>query len=118
MLTSEGVSPSVLKGAKRRADKRRPERPKRAEMLLVAEAVASCRELCRTPSVRHQWYWGPFVAPPEANRLRLPCGGFGLGDADELLIGDALAEGSSGGALLGAGVLGAGVLAATLPLVP
>ena len=59
---------------------------------------------------------GPFVGPPEANRLRLPCGG--LGDADELLIGDALAEGPSGGAVLGAGVLGAGVLAATLPLVP
>ena len=41
-----------------------------------------------------------------------------MGDADELLLGDALAEGASGGALLGAGVLGAGVLAATLPLVP
>ena len=41
-----------------------------------------------------------------------------MGDADELLLGDALAEGSFGGALLGAGVLGAGVLAATLPLVP
>ena len=61
---------------------------------------------------------GPFVGPPEANRLRLPCGGFGLGDADELLLGDALAEGPSGGGLFGAGVLGAGVLAATLPLVP
>jgi hypothetical protein len=36
-----------------------------------------------------------------------------LGDADELLFGDALAEDSSGGALVGAGVL-----AATLPLVP
>ena len=46
-----------------------------------------------------------------------------MGDAEELLLGDALAEGSSGGALLGAGVPGAGVpgagvLAATLPLVP
>ena len=41
-----------------------------------------------------------------------------MGDADELLVGDALAEGSSGGALLGAGVLGAGVLAATLTPVP
>ena len=60
---------------------------------------------------------GPFVGPPEANRLRLFSGGFGLGDADALLLGDALAEGSTGGALLGAGVLGAGVLAATLPLV-
>jgi hypothetical protein len=56
---------------------------------------------------------GPFVGPPEANRLRLFSGGFGLGDADALLLGDALAEGSTGGALLGAGVL-----AATLPLVP
>ena len=56
---------------------------------------------------------GPFVGPPEANRLRLFNGGFGLGDADALLFGDALAEGSTGGA-----VLGAGVLAATLPLVP
>ena len=36
-----------------------------------------------------------------------------MGDADELLLGDALTEGSFGGALLGAGVL-----AATLPLVP
>ena len=35
-----------------------------------------------------------------------------------MLLGDALAEGSTGGALLGAGELGAGVLAATLPLVP
>jgi hypothetical protein len=43
--------------------------------------------------------------------LRLFSGGFGLGDA--LLLGDALGEGSTGGALLGAGVL-----AATLPLVP
>jgi hypothetical protein len=50
--------------------------------------------------------------------LRLFCSGFGLGDADALLFGDALAEGSPGGALLGAGVLGTGVLAATLPLVP
>jgi len=50
--------------------------------------------------------------------LRLFCGGFGLGDADELLPGDALAEGSPGSAPLGTGVLGAGVLAATLPLVP
>ena len=41
-----------------------------------------------------------------------------MGDADALLLGDALAEGLPGGALLGAGVLGAGVLAATLPLVP
>jgi len=41
-----------------------------------------------------------------------------LGDADELLVGEMLVEGSSGGALLGAGVLGAGVLAATLLLVP
>src|SRR5215211_7143935 len=56
---------------------------------------------------------GPFVGPPEANRLRSFCGGLGLGDADELLFGDALAEDSSGGALVGAGVL-----AATLPLVP
>ena len=56
---------------------------------------------------------GPFVGPPEANRLRSFCGGLGLGDADELLVGDALAEGSTGGALLGTGVL-----AATLPLVP
>jgi len=45
--------------------------------------------------------------------LRLFSGGFGLGDADALLPGDALAEGSIGGALLGGGVL-----AATLPLVP
>jgi hypothetical protein len=50
--------------------------------------------------------------------LRLFCGGFGLGDADALLFGDALAEGLPDGALLGAGVIGAGVLAATLPLVP
>jgi len=41
-----------------------------------------------------------------------------LGDADELLIGATLVEGSTGGALLCAGELGAGVLAATLPLVP
>ena len=41
-----------------------------------------------------------------------------MGDADALLLGDALAEVSPGGALLGAGVLGTGVLAATLPLVP
>ena len=61
---------------------------------------------------------GPFIGPPEANRLRLFCGGFGLGDADELLPGDARAEGSPGSAPLGTGVLGAGVLAATLPLVP
>jgi hypothetical protein len=47
------------------------------------------------------------------NRLRLSGSGFGLGDADELLVGDALAKGSAGGALLGAGVL-----VATLPLVP
>jgi hypothetical protein len=45
--------------------------------------------------------------------LRLFSGGFGLGDADALLLGDALAEGSTGGALLGAGVL-----AGTLALVP
>jgi hypothetical protein len=56
---------------------------------------------------------GPFVGPPEANRLRLSCGGFGLGDADELLVGDALAEGVSG-----VMIVGAGVLAATLLLVP
>ena len=56
---------------------------------------------------------GPFVGPPEANRLRLSCGGFGLGDADELLVDDALAEGVSGGM-----IVGAGVLAATLLLVP
>src|SRR5215207_2806552 len=61
---------------------------------------------------------GPFVGPPEANRLWSFCGGFGLGDADEILLGDAVAGGSSGGALLGAGVPGAGVLAATLALVP
>ena len=56
---------------------------------------------------------GPFVGPPEANRLRLSCDGFGLGDADELLVGDALAEGVSGGM-----IVGAGVLAGTLLLVP
>src|SRR5215216_2702590 len=46
---------------------------------------------------------GPFVGPPEANRLRLPCGGFGLGDADELLLGD-----------VALGAQHSGVLAATL----
>ena len=40
-LTSEG-----LIGPKRRA-----------EVLLVAEAVAFHGKLRRTPSVRHQWYW-------------------------------------------------------------
>jgi hypothetical protein len=50
--------------------------------------------------------------------LRLFCGGFGLGDADALLLGDALAEGLLGDGLLGAGVLGDTLLAATLPLVP
>jgi hypothetical protein len=54
---------------------------------------------------------GPFVGPPEANRLRLFCGGFGLADA--LLLGDALAED-----LLGDGLLGGTLLAVTLPLVP
>jgi len=61
---------------------------------------------------------GPFVGPPEANRLRLFSGGFGLGDADALLLGDALAEGLSGSVLIGAAVLGDTLLAATLPLVP
>ncbi|MDQ3604052.1 MAG: hypothetical protein M3385_09380 [Actinomycetota bacterium] len=61
---------------------------------------------------------GPFVGPPEANRLRLFCGGFGLGDADALLLGDALAEDLLGDGLLGAGVVGDTLLAATLPLVP
>ena len=61
---------------------------------------------------------GPFVGPPEANRLRSFCGGLGLGDADELLLGDALAEGLSGSVLIGAAVLGDTLLAATLPLVP
>jgi hypothetical protein len=50
--------------------------------------------------------------------LRLFCGGCGLGDADALPIGDALAEGLSGSVLIGAAVLGDTLLAATLPLVP
>jgi hypothetical protein len=45
--------------------------------------------------------------------LRLFCGGCGLGDADALLLGGVLAEGSTSGALLGTVVLGD-----TLPLVP
>jgi hypothetical protein len=49
--------------------------------------------------------------------LRLFCGGFGLGDADALLLGDALAEDLLGDGLLGAGVVGDTLLAATLPLV-
>ena len=61
---------------------------------------------------------GPYVGPPEANRLRLFCGGCGLGDADALPLGDALAEGLSGSVLIGAAVLGDTLLAATLPLVP
>jgi hypothetical protein len=32
-------------------------KPKRAEMLLVAEAVAFYWELYRTPAIRHQRYW-------------------------------------------------------------
>jgi hypothetical protein len=50
---------------------------------------------------------GPFVGPPEANRLWVFCG-----------LGGALLEGLAGDALLGAAVLGATLAAATLPPVP
>jgi hypothetical protein len=53
---------------------------------------------------------GPFVGPPEAKRLRLSCGGPGLGDAGELVLGDALAEGVSGGRIVGAACATAGLL--------
>jgi len=55
---------------------------------------------------------GPFVGPPEANRLWVFCG---LGGA----LLDALPlEGLTGDALLGAAVLDATLAAATLPPVP
>jgi hypothetical protein len=53
---------------------------------------------------------GPFFGPPETNRSRNSGGGFGLGDGDELLFGGALAEGVSGGR-----IVGVGVVAGTLP---
>jgi hypothetical protein len=67
---------------------------------------------------------GPFVGPPESNRLCVFCG---LGGADALLdallleglLDAALLDAALlGAALLGAALLGAALLAAMLPLVP
>src|SRR5215212_10448813 len=57
---------------------------------------------------------GPFVGPPESNRLCVFCG---LGGADALLDGLLLEE-LLGEALLAATLFGATLLAAMLPLAP
>jgi hypothetical protein len=112
----------------------------RAEMLRAAKRRADMltywwqRPLCFTGNSTGQLPsaisgTGPFVGPPESNRLCVFCG---LGGADalldaplleellaEALLGEALLdEVLLGAALLAATLFGATLLAAMLPLVP